>query len=190
MPPSGKNSAHNVEGAWASALHGPYKMALLATPQQFERYVRFADLAATLLERGLISKEFYRRVVADDPIRSLARQAERSGTADWARRIYDMADATVPVAAASRILGVDSDTGRPIFKKERGVPDEPLRELLDKTATERTGTPARQEGPATLEDGITIHPDRIRSAPLRRAPVRPQRPAREGVRPTWRAPKF
>lgn len=173
MPPRG-NGATGVEGVWSSSLAPASKLAILATPGVYERYVQLADFAATLLRRKLIDRAFYERVVSSDPIISLARQTHRVGTTEWARKVYSGGDPTVPVAAASTVLGVDPETRRPVFKRTMGVDDQDLPRLVASPDVKRKGERKRdaRPPPQTTADGVSIHPDALpvesytRAAPL------------------------
>lgn len=211
--------ASGVEGAWSAGLSAPHKLALLLTPGQFERYIQRADFAATLLRRKLIDEKFYRRIVSEDPILSIARQAHRVGMTDWARHVYQSGETSIPVAAASKILGTNPDTGRPIPKRELGMDDADLPTLLGRAEFTTGPRPEPPKGDfKTMPDGISLHPDAISReaeayttprSPHRRLPPHPGQPASTSTpssarppggrsappaggadRPRWRSPRW
>lgn len=174
MPPRSGGAA-GVEGVWSSSLAPASKLAILATPGVFERYIQLADFAATLLRRKLIDRSFYERIVSGDPIISLARQTHRVGTTEWARKVYSAGDPTVPVAAASTVLGVDPETRRPVLKRQMGVDDQDLPGLMEtpdvkpRAGKKSEPTPRRASG-----DGVSVHPDEVPVESYTRNGARPQ----------------
>lgn len=168
------------------------RLALMATPGVFEWYIEGADLAASLMSMGLIDEAFYRRLILD-PTKGIARQAHRVGLAEWSRRIYNMGDATILVAAASTVMGIDKATGKPVMKREYGIDDRPLEAIVREPEWAEGEDLAGVE--KTMSDGVSLHPDRVmrwttnddgsnlRVRDLQDEMIRAQRPTRGLARP-------
>lgn len=202
MPPKGGGGNAALEGAFAAGLVRAPRLAIMATPPVMARFTRLSDTVASWVRRGFMDVDFYMRVVSNDPILSLQRQMHREGVVAWANHIYRSGDTTIPVAAASSVLGVEPESRKPVLKAEAGVDGALIDEILAQPEFVSTDDDDDREykPPKTMQDGITLDPDALVSKQMRRqtnndrgdGEARAQRRAREllhEVEVTVEAPK-
>jgi hypothetical protein len=142
-------------------------------PEVLRNHFQDADIAATMLVRGLISPEFYKLIVSDDPIRSIARKTHRMGTVAMADHVYKSGNIEPIIGAASIVLGVE-ESGRVVLKREMGIPDESLDALLSAPDFAQGPGPEALTAPPTMDDGVSLHPDHLARHPQRMSPPAPR----------------
>lgn len=155
-----KSDISTIEGVLSSALHRPFKLAAIAGSDAIEHMMIGSDLAALAFARGYFSKEMYNLIISGHPIFSMARQTHRIGVRDYARFLEKSGDIAPKLGAASTMLGMEKDTGRPVFKRERGVDDATLAEMVATPDIMGEGEVPPEPIEAS-EDGLALEPDAI-----------------------------